>query len=165
MDLGVIFVFLGMTAVIGAMIYLIGLALLRKKAPAPNDLVRVADATLAYFRASDVDAKVDCVFVPGKGLVALVEVDPQERFRSSYIIEQTLKEQILRITGKHLVEVYWRFPMIDKLPPDTAHAGPAFAAMKSAKQDPNFDIGETSWDEYERALSRAAGNEIRKDGG
>ena len=160
----VILTFVAMAAAIGATVYVVGIALLKKKGAPPGELIRVADATVAYFRASDVDAKVDCVQVPGKGIVALVEVDPQVRFRSSYIIEQTLKEQILRITGKPLAEVYWRFPMIEKIA-DASHAGAAYAAMKTAKEDVHYDIGEASWDEYEKALSGAHHDKVKAEPG
>ncbi|MBY0578182.1 MAG: hypothetical protein K2P57_03955 [Burkholderiales bacterium] len=151
--------FIGIAAAIAGIIYAAGSGLLRRKPAGARDLGKVADVTIAYFRESDVDAKVDCVFVEGKGLVALIEVDPQIRFRSSYIIEQTLKEQILRLTGKHLAEVFWRFPMIEKLV-DATHAGPAYAASKSKPEDLHYDIGEVSWEEYERAMAE---EKVRKD--
>ncbi|MHB1300012.1 MAG: hypothetical protein ACYCY8_03965 [Burkholderiales bacterium] len=159
MDINIIIMFLGITAAIAGIVYMAGAKLLRKKPEGSGDLKRVAEVTSAYFRESDVDAKVDCVIVEDKGLVALVEVDPQVRFRSSYIIEQTLKEQIRRITGRHLVEVFWRFPMVDKLA-DASHAGPAHAVSKARTEDPHYDIGEVSWEEYERAM-RAG--EVRQD--
>ncbi len=159
MDISVILTFIGIAAAIAGIIYAAGSGLLRKKPAGARDLSKVADVTVAYFRESEVDAKVDCVFVEGKGLVALIEVDPQIRFRSSYIIEQTLKEQILRLTGKHLAEVFWRFPMIEKLV-DATHAGPAYAASKPKSEDLHYDIGEVSWEEYERAMAE---EKVRKD--
>ena len=150
MDIGVIGTFLGITVAIAALVYMIGSKLL-KKPSASQDLRKVADVTTVYFRESDVDAKVDCVFVEGRGVVVLIEVDPQIRFRSSYIIEQTLKEQIQRITGRQLAGVFWRFPMVEKIA-DTAHAGPAYAASKAKTEDLHYDVGEVSWEEYERAM-------------
>ncbi len=150
MDISVIVTFLGITVAIATLVYMIGSKLLKR--PGKNkDLKKVADVTTVYFRESDVDAKVDCVFVEGRGVVVLIEVDPQIRFRSSYIIEQTLKEQIQRLTGKQLAGVFWRFPMVDKIA-DAAHAGPAYAASKAKVEDLHYDVGEVSWEEYERAM-------------
>lgn len=161
MDTNVVLTFIAIAAAIAAAVYMAGSKLLRKKTGSGGDLKRVEEVTKAYFRESDVDAKVDCVIVEGKGLVALIEVDPQVRFRSSYIIEQTLREQIQRLTGKSLVQVFWRFPMVEKLA-DTSNAGPAFAAAKAREADPHYDIGEVSWDEYERAMK---GEPVSQDGG
>lgn len=161
MDTNVILTFIGIAVAIAAAVYLGGSKLLGKKPGQGGDLKRVEDVTKAYFKESDVEAKVNCVIVEGKGLVALIEVDPQVRFRSSYIIEQTLREQIQRLTGKSLVQVFWRFPMIEKLA-DTTHAGPAFVAAKGKVADPHYDIGEVSWDEYERAIK---GESVSQDVG
>lgn len=157
MNIGVIGTFLGITVVIAGLVYIIGSKLLKKPAGAPG-LRKVAEVTTVYFRESDVEAKVDCVFIEGRGIVVLIEVDPQIRFRSSYIIEQTLKEQIQRLTGKQLAGVFWRFPMIDKIA-DSTHAGPAYAASKAKTEDLHYDIGEVSWDEYEQAMKG-----VRPDG-
>lgn len=161
MDIKVILTFLGIAAAMGGIVYTIGARLLKSKPAATQELRKVAEVTIHYFRESGVEAKVDCVYVDGKGLVALIEVDPQVRFRSSYIIEQTLKDQILRLTGKHLSEVFWRFPMVDKLV-DASHAGAAYTASKTKPEDTQLDIGEVSWDEYERAMAEGEKN-IRKD--
>lgn len=158
MDISVIVTFSGIAAAMAAVVFAIGSRMLRKSSGSV-DLKKVADVTRTYFRESDVEAKVDCVVVEGMGMVALIEVDPQIRFRSSYIIEQTLKEQIQRITGKHLAGVFWRFPMVDKIA-DATHAGPAYAASKIKAEDQHYDIGEVSWEEYERAMKG-----VRKDEG
>ena len=161
MDTNVIITFVVIAAVIAFIVYAAGSKMLGKKSGKDHDLKRVEDVTRAYFRESDVEAKVDCVIVEGKGLVALIEVDPQVRFRSSYIIEQTLREQIQRITGRNLVQVFWRFPMVDKLA-DAANAGPAHAAAKGREVDAHYDIGEVSWEEYERAIK---GDAVSRDAG
>jgi hypothetical protein len=160
MDINVILTFLGIAAAMAVIVYAVGSRLLRKKPAGARDLKKVADVTTRYFSESGVNASVDCVFVEGKGLVALIEVDPQARFRSSYIIEQTLKEQIQRLTGNHLAEVFWRFPMVDKLV-DASHAGAAHTASKAKSEDLQYDIGEISWEEYERAMAR--GEQVMKN--
>ncbi len=150
MDIGVIGTFIGITLAIAGLVYIVGSKLIRKPA-GELDLKKVADLTRVYFRESDVEAKVDCVLVEGRGMVVLIEVDPQVRFRSSYIIEQTLKEQIQRLTGRQLSGVFWRFPMVDKIA-DSTHAGPSYAASKAKTEDLHYDIGEVSWEEYEKAM-------------
>lgn len=94
-----------------------------------REMYRVATAIADYFRDSGVVASAYCERLPDQRIVALIEVEPNKRFRSSFLIEHTLKDQVLERAGVSPDLVFWRFPLSQKAMDDSAapaeHAAPA----------------------------------------
>lgn len=120
-----------------------------------------------YFKKTDLDVSATCYHLPGnKGLVALIESEPLKRFRYSHIIELFLQKQILKVSGKEVGKIYWRFPLPKKFEESTLqplqekvtgdlYLEQSYLEAETLTQIPaevSYEVGETSWENFERAL-------------
>lgn len=120
-----------------------------------------------YFEKTDLDVSATCYHLPdGKGLVALIESEPLKRFRYSHIIELFLQKRILKVSGKEVGKIYWRFPLPKKFEEGTLqplqekatgdlYLEQSYLEAETLTQIPadvSYEVGETSWENFERAL-------------
>ena len=65
-----------------------------------------------YFKSHNVDVLVTSYAVlGGRRFVVLLESKPNEKLRSSYVIEMGLIDHVRKTTGQFVERVFWRFPV------------------------------------------------------
>lgn len=128
----------------------------------------VSSAIVEYFRADGIEVTVEAVPRPGgKSYIAFVESEPMKRFRYSHIIEITLRMHVQHeCGGVDLERVFWRFPIHGK----GQEAEDAVREMEMTdreqdeylregldlKKQKGYDISESSWEEFQKTLTRNA---------
>ena len=117
-----------------------------------------ASAAHAYLALFEIHAHIVAVTLADNSIALMVETPPQKKLRFSYIIEQPIKQFVLKQTQVEVTRMFWRFP----LPPkgsQTAevHYGEsvppvATAPIAAAEEDdeyflhPAYQIEEISWE-------------------
>lgn len=117
-----------------------------------------------YFSHSGVAAIVECLPRDGgKRYIAIIDSEPQKRFRYSHIVEISLHNHVETALGIDLERVYWRFP-IQARPLSEGAAAPAAApqdeylseALERIKDHPGYAISEGSWEQFSAARDSTA---------
>ncbi len=170
----IIAIVVAVTAVIAAL----GMALanyLRDKRQAERE-DDVAKAAQEYLSRFEIKARIVAVTLPGNRTVLMVETPPHKKLRFSYIIEQPIKQFVLKQTQVEVDRMFWRFPMPAKgaqapevqygcpttqvvpLPevPVTPEAAPGDKAPAAATADEedeyfqrhSYQIEEVSWEDF-----------------
>jgi hypothetical protein len=165
------------TAFIAAAAWVL-LRLLRDKRQAERE-DSVAKAALEYLSRFEIRARIVAVTLPGNRVVLMVETPPHKKLRFSYIIEQPIKQFILKQTQVEVDRMFWRFPMPPKgaqapevqyadsttqsLPiPQAAATDEKTAPAKSDEEDEYFlhhayQIEEVSWEDFSTISKPEAG--------
>lgn len=98
---------------VAAVIAALGMALanyLRDKRQAERE-DDVAKAAQEYLSRFEIKARIVAVTLPGNRTVLMVETPPHKKLRFSYIIEQPIKQFVLKQTQVEVDRMFWRFPM------------------------------------------------------
>lgn len=118
-----------------------------------------------YFRHSGVAVIVECLPRAGrKRYVAIIDSEPQKRFRYSHIVEISLHNHVEEVLGIELERVYWRFPIQAKqltegaVPADAAVPKDDYLSegLNQLKDHPGYAIGEGSWEQFDAAQHETA---------
>lgn len=118
-----------------------------------------------YFRQSGVGVIVECL--PRRGsrrYIAIIDSEPQKRFRYSHIVEISLHNHVEKALGIELERVYWRFPIMARQLTGTAEpAAPVESkddylseGLNQIKGHPDYSISEGSWEQFSAARDSAA---------
>ncbi|MEW6131586.1 MAG: hypothetical protein AB1591_00260 [Pseudomonadota bacterium] len=141
--------------------------LLKHRARRQQDkTTKVTAAIDRYFRADGIEVGVEAIPRPGgRSYIAFVESEPMKRFRYSHIIEITLRMHVRHECGVELERVFWRFPIRG-----TGQAAEdAVRSMEASEQEQDeyiragldlrkqkgYDISESSWEEFQKTLSKS----------
>lgn len=132
-----------------------------------NGTQAVQTAIVDYFRADAIEVSVEAIPRPGgKSYIAFIESEPMKRFRYSHIIEIALRMHIRHACNLELERIFWRFPIRGK-------GQAAEAAVREMeitddehdeyiregldlKKEKGYDINESSWEEFEKTITRTA---------
>ena len=120
--------------------------------------IAAASAAHAYLALFEIHAQVVAVTLADNSIALMVEAPPQKKLRFSYIIEQPIKQFVLKQTQVEVTRMFWRFP----LPPKDSktaevHYGEsappvATTPIGTAEEDdeyfqhPAYQIEEISWE-------------------
>ena len=138
----------------------------------------VAQAAKDYLARFEVRARIVAVTLPDQRIVLMVETQPHKKLRFSYIIEQPIKQYVLKQTNVEIDRMFWRFPLPPKSTqaPDVQYGGvtpqPMPKTAESSKitkaslaQDDEDDyfkrqaykIEEVSWEDFSSASKSGTG--------
>lgn len=71
----------------------------------------VAKAAQAYLARFEIRARIVAVTLPDQRIALMVETPPHKKLRFSHIIEQPIKQFVLKQTQVEVDRLFWRFPM------------------------------------------------------
>ena len=117
-----------------------------------------------YFRQSGVGVIVECL--PrrnSKRYVAIIDSEPQKRFRYSHIVEISLHNHVAKALGIELERVYWRFPIMarqlsgteETIAPIETKDDYLSEGLSQIKGHPGYAISEGSWEQFSAARENA----------
>lgn len=151
----------------------------------------VAKAAQEYLSRFEIRARIVAVTLPGNRMVLMVETPPHKKLRFSYIIEQPIKQFVLKQTEIEVDRMFWRFPMPAKgaatevqygcpttqiLPMPSESSTPVAAAEEKPQtaapvEDENEDeyfkqhsyqIEEVRWEDFSNVSKSNKGNDQSK---
>ncbi len=71
----------------------------------------VAQAAQDYLARFEIHARIVAVTLPDQRIALMVETPPHKKLRFSHIIEQPIKEFVLKLTNIAVDRLFWRFPI------------------------------------------------------
>jgi type II secretory pathway pseudopilin PulG len=177
----VISIAVAIAAVIAAASMLIPGMLREKRRAEQED--EVAKAAQEYLSRFEIRARIVASTLPDNRIVLMIETPPHKKLRFSYIIEQPIKQFVLKQTEIEVDRMFWRFPM----PPKNTQApevqygagatiipSPQAAATQAAEpgesqaatldfedeyfHGQSYQIEEVSWDDFSTVSKPNAGN-------
>jgi len=106
-----------------------------------------------YFKSHNVDVLVTSYAVlGGRRFVVLLESKPNEKLRSSHVIEMGLIDHVRKTTGQFVERVFWRFPVpvIGKEGmAEDLYLAQGFQPVKSGE---GYSVTETPWERFDEAM-------------
>ncbi len=93
----------------------------------------VAKAAQAYLARFGIRARTVAVTLPDQRVVLMVETPPHKKLRFSHIIEQPIKQFVLKQTQVEVDRLFWRFPM----PAKDTHAPDVQYGVTTTQNMPN----------------------------
>jgi hypothetical protein len=106
-----------------------------------------------YFKSHNVDVLITSYAVlGGRRFVVLLESKPNEKLRSSYVIEMGLIDHVRKTTGQFVERVFWRFPapVIGKEEiAEDLYLAQGFHQVKSGE---GYSVTETPWEQFDKAM-------------
>jgi hypothetical protein len=127
----------------------------------------VRDAIVAYFQKLGLFVSVFCCRTR-EGLVALIEAEPDKKFRFSYLKERAVAEHVAKTTRKRIDCVYWRFrgrkgttlpreyQEFETQPPPAPFPSPTELGRAMARDLDSFAGSESNVKSFEQALRARA---------
>ncbi len=88
----------------------------------------------------------------GRRFVVLLESKPNEKLRSSHVIEMGLIDHVRKTTGQFVERVFWRFPVpvIGKEGiAEDLYLAQGFQPVKSGE---GYSVTETPWEQFDKAM-------------
>jgi len=106
-----------------------------------------------YFKSHNVEVLVTSYAVlGGRGFVVLLEATPNEKLRSSHVIEMGLIDHVRKTAGQFVERVFWRFqvPVIGKeeIGEDLYLA----QGIQQVKSGEGYSVTETPWEQFDEAM-------------
>jgi len=162
--------------------------MLREKRRAEREEA-VAKAAQEYLSRFEIRARIVASTLPDNRIVLMVETPPHKKLRFSYIIEQPIKQFVLKQTEIEVDRMFWRFPMPPKnarapdvqygatstiTPTPQADATQAAASSESASKvagheeedeyfhGQSYQIEEVSWEDFSTVSKPVSGNNQAK---
>lgn len=145
----------------------------------------VAKAAQEYLSRFEIRARIVASTLPNNRIVLMVETPPHKKLRFSYIIEQPIKQFVLKQTQIEVDRMFWRFPMQPKntqapdvqygatptiTPTPQADATQAAASSESESKatghededeyfhGQSYQIEEVSWEDFSTVSKPDGGN-------
>lgn len=116
-------------------------------------IAKINELVTDYFKTHNVEVLVTSYAVlGGRRFVVLLESKPNEKLRSSYIIEMGLIDHVRKTTGQFVERVFWRFPV-----PVMGKEGAVedlFIAQgyQQIKSGDGYSVTETPWEQFDKAM-------------
>jgi hypothetical protein len=106
-----------------------------------------------YFKSHNVEVLVTSYAVlGGRRFVVLLESKPNEKLRSSHVIEMGLIDHVRKTTGQFVERVFWRFPVpvIGKEEvAEDLYLAQGFHQIRSGE---GYSVTETPWEQFDKAM-------------
>lgn len=88
----------------------------------------------------------------GRRFVVLLESRPNEKLRTSHVIEMGLIDHVRKTSGQFVERVFWRFPVPvigkDEVAEDL-YLAQGFQQVKSGE---GYSVTETPWEQFDKAM-------------
>jgi hypothetical protein len=138
------------------------LVILYRKRQYEQEIDTISRIITAYFGISGIEVVASCHGITGSDrFIAMVESEPVKRFRCSHIVELSLIQHILKVSGRKVEKIYWRFPLprkegevlsaIEEARKDDEYLA---EGLTQAKSETEYNVEGASWDQYETALGK-----------
>ncbi|HKQ24218.1 MAG TPA: hypothetical protein VJT81_07255 [Burkholderiales bacterium] len=106
-----------------------------------------------YFKLHNVDVLVTSYAVlGGRRFVVLLEAKPNEKLRSSHVIEMGLIDHVRKATGQFVERVFWRFPVPVIGKEDVAEDLYLAQGIQQVKSGEGYSVTETPWENFDKAM-------------
>ena len=106
-----------------------------------------------YFKSHNVEVLVTSYAVlGGRRFVVLLESKPNEKLRSSHVIEMGLIDHVRKTTGQFVERVFWRFPVPvvgREGTPEDLYLAQGFQQIKAGE---GYSVTETPWEQFDQAM-------------
>lgn len=130
-----------------------------------NNTAKLTAFIADYFRQSGVGVIVECLPPQGsRRYIAIIDSEPQKRFRYSHIVEISLHNHVEKALGIELERVYWRFPITarqlsgaeETTTPVETKDDYLSEGLSQIKGHPGYAISEGSWEQFSAARDDSA---------
>ena len=142
-----------LVAAIVAMLLIYILFLKRRERHKRQTIQQINQLVGDYFKSHNVEVLVTSFAVlGGRRFVVLLESKPNEKLRSSHVIEMGLIDHVRKTTGQFVERVFWRFPVpvIGKEEtPEDLYLAQGFQQVKSGE---GYSVTETPWEQFDQAM-------------
>ena len=106
-----------------------------------------------YFKSHNVDLLVTSYAVlGGRRFVVLLESKPNEKLRSSHVIEMGLIDHVRKTTGQFVERVFWRFPVPVIGKEEIAEDLYLAQGFQQVKSGEGYSVTETPWEQFDKAM-------------
>ena len=106
-----------------------------------------------YFKSHNIDVLVTSYAVlGGRRFVVLLEAKPNEKLRSSNVIEMGLIDHVRKATGQSVERVFWRFPVPVIGKEGTAEDLYLAQGIQQVKSGEGYSVTETPWEHFDKAM-------------
>ena len=106
-----------------------------------------------YFKSHGVDVLVTSYAVlAGRRFVVLLESKPNEKLRSSHVIEMGLIDHVRKTTGQFVERVFWRFPVPVIGKEEVAEDLYIAQGIHQVKSGEGYSVTETPWEQFDKAM-------------
>lgn len=116
-------------------------------------IAQINNLVTDYFKSHNVEVLVTSYAVlGGRRFVVLLEAKPNDKLRSSNLIEMGLIDHVRKTTGQFVERVFWRFPVpvLDREEAaDDLHIAQGFQQIKSGE---GYSVTETPWEQFDKAI-------------
>lgn len=103
-----------------------------------------------YFKSHNVDVLVTSY--GGRRFVVLLEAKPNEKLRSSHVIEMGLIDHVRKTTGQFVERVFWRFPVPVIGKEEIAEDLYLAQGIQQVKSGEGYSVTETPWEQFDAAM-------------
>jgi len=106
-----------------------------------------------YFKSHNVEVLVTSYAVlGGRRFVVLLESNPNEKLRSSHVIEMGLIDHVRKTTGQFVERVFWRFPVPVIGKEEIAEDLYLAQGIQQVKSGEGYSVTETPWEQFDKAM-------------
>jgi hypothetical protein len=106
-----------------------------------------------YFKSHGVDVLVTSFAVlGGRRFVVLLESKPNEKLRSSHVIEMGLIDHVRKTTGQFVERIFWRFPVPVIGKEEVAEDLYLAQGFQQVKSGEGYSVTETPWEQFDKAM-------------
>jgi hypothetical protein len=106
-----------------------------------------------YFKSHNVEVLVTSYAVlGGRRFVVLLESKPNEKLRSSHVIEMGLIDHVRKTTGQFIERVFWRFPVPVIGKEEVAEDLYLAQGFQQVKSGEGYSVTETPWEQFDKAM-------------
>ena len=106
-----------------------------------------------YFKSHNVDVLVTSYAVlGGRRFVVLLEAKPNEKLRSSHVIEMGLIDHVRKTTGQFVERVFWRFPVPVIGKEEVVEDLYVAQGLHQIKSGEGYSVTETPWEQFDKAM-------------
>ena len=143
--------YLAATVVVTLLIYI--LILKRRDRRNREAITRINKIVGDYFKSHNVDVLVTSYAVlAGRRFVVLLEAKPNEKLRSSLVIEMGLIDHVRKTTGQFVERVFWRFPVPVMGKEEMAEDLYIAQGFQQVKSGEGYSVTETPWEQFDKAM-------------
>jgi len=116
-------------------------------------IAKINELVSDYFKSHNVEVLVTSYAVlGGRRFVVLLESKPNEKLRSSYVIEMGLIDHVRKTTGQFVERVFWRFPVPVIGKEEVAEDLYLAQGFQQVKSGEGYSVTETPWEQFDKAM-------------
>lgn len=143
--------YLAAVAVTTLLIYI--LVLKHKDRRNREAIAKINQLVSDYFKSHAVDVLVTSYAVlGGRRFVVLLESKPNEKLRTSHVIEMGLIDHVRKTSGQFVERVFWRFPVPLMGKEEVAEDLYLAQGFQQVKSGEGYSVTETPWEQFDKAM-------------